>query len=173
MLFRGSRLISSLCLIVVALSMYANGQTPKTKTMAKEELENLMNATLPFAQQMLVEYGEFFPYGSVVTSKGEIVSIGASDGYEHPPSQKLIDLMTENFRAKAKTGEYRATAIAYDVRVTVPSTGLKSDAIAIRLDHAEGLSVVVFVPYTLGTGQKITYGETFAQKGDEKMFPRR
>jgi hypothetical protein len=57
------------------------------KKMSTEEVEDLMNELIPFAQNMLTEYGEFFPFGGVVTSKGEIVHISAYDGNEQPPSQ--------------------------------------------------------------------------------------
>ncbi len=138
--------------------------------MPKDELDSLMNAVLPFAQKMLSEHAEFLPYGGVVTTKGEIISIGATDGHEHPPSQNLIDIMTESFQAKARNDEYRATAIVFDVSVVDPDTTHKSDAIQINLDHVENMSVSVFLPYKIESKGNVTYGEMFTQKGDSKIF---
>ena len=154
---------------ILVLTVTTCAQTAKTK-MPKEELDALMNSVLAFAQQMLSVHGEFFPFGGVMTTKGEIISIGASDGGENPPSQRLIDLMTESFQAKAKSGEYRATAIVFDVRVTVPSTGKKSDAVEIRLDHVDRMSIEVLFPYEIDSKGKIIYGEMFAQKGASIIF---
>ena len=142
----------------------------KTKKMPKEELDGLMNAVLPFAQKMLSEHQEFYPFGSAITTNDEIIDIGAVDTDEHPPSQKLIHMMTKSFQEKAKSGEYRATAIVFDVRVTVPSTGKKSDAIAIDLDHVNGMCVEVLLPYEIDSKGKVTYGEMFAQKCSVKIF---
>ena len=166
-----SRLFIAALLVSLALAEpFAYSQKSKAKKMPKEELDELMSDILPFAQKMLSEHGEFFPYGGVITSKGEIVHIGASDGDEHPPSQKLIDLLTESFQAQAKAGAYRATAIVSDVRVKPPSSEQKTDAVQINLDHAEGLSVECFLPYEIKGNREVVYGEMFAQKGSARIF---
>ena len=139
-------------------------------TTPKAECENLMNAALPFAEQMLQKHGEFFPYGAALKGNGEIASVAGYDGREQPPSNDIIRLLKEGFVQGAKSGEYKATALVYDVRVTVPSTGTKSDAIAVSLNHRDNYSVVVFFPYQLTNGQ-LTFGEVFAQKGESDVFP--
>ena len=58
--------------------------------MAHPDLNALKNALLPIAKKMLAEHGEFFPCGAVMNLDGKIVNCSASDGDEHPPSQKLI-----------------------------------------------------------------------------------
>jgi hypothetical protein len=92
--------IAALLLSLALAQPFAYAQKSKTKKMPKEELDELMIDILSFAQQMLSEHGEFFPYGGAITSKGEIIHIGASDGDEHPPSQKLIDNLIESFQAR-------------------------------------------------------------------------
>ena len=84
--------------------------------MAHPELDALFNTLLPFAQTMLREYGEFHPFGAVMTSNGEIRHVGAKiEGDDHPLSQPLIDLLTEAFWKRAKKGEWRAAGICHDV----------------------------------------------------------
>ena len=142
----------------------------QTKKVPKEELDELMSDILPFAKKMLSEHGEFFPYGGAITSRGEIIHIGTSDGEEHPPSQKLVDVLIESFQAQAKAGAYRATAIVFDVRVKPPSSEQKTDAVQINLDHVDGLSVECFLPYQIKGKGEVVYGEMFAQKGHPKIF---
>lgn len=79
-----------------------------------------MNEVLPFAQQMLERHGEFIPYGGAMKPNGEIVSVAGYDGDEYPPSQDIIDLLKDAFRAAGRSGEYKATAIVFDVRVIPP-----------------------------------------------------
>lgn len=136
----------------------------------KQECEQLMNAVLPFAERMLSKEGEFFPYGGALKSTGEIANIAGYDGREHPPSTDLIELLKQGFIAGANSGEYRATALVFDVRVVVPSTGEKSDAIAVSLNHKGNYSVIVYYPYELKEGV-LKYGEVFAQKGEYDIFP--
>jgi hypothetical protein len=52
---------------------------------AKADCEELMNAVLPFAEKMLGEQGEFFPYGGAMRPNGEIVSVAGYDGRGQPP----------------------------------------------------------------------------------------
>jgi hypothetical protein len=136
----------------------------------KEELQELVDAFLPHAQQLLAENGEFYPFGGAINSKGEIISVAAYDGDEHPASQTLIDLLVQSFKAEAKQGTYRATAIVYDVRVVPPDTEEKSDAICLDLDHVEGLSLTALLPYSFNGDGEIVYTKLFAQAGGNKIF---
>ncbi len=135
----------------------------------KQECEILMNKVLPFAEQMLKKEGEFFPYGGALKNTGEIASIGGYDGREHPPSMDIIKLLKQGFVAGAESGEYRATALVYDVRILVPSTGKKSDAIAVSLNHRGNYSVLVYYPYELKDGT-LKYGQVFAHQGESDIF---
>ena len=137
----------------------------------KSDVEELMNDAVgvAFADRMLREHGDFFPYGAAMKQDGEIVSVAAHDGTEHPPSQELISLLKGAFRQSVAEGEYIATAIFYDVRVSLPKEGGKTDAIAAALDHRDDYSVIVFFPYRLD-GDQIEYGELFAQAGENDVF---
>jgi hypothetical protein len=46
-----------------------------TKT-EKAELEKLLGAALPFAEQMLTKHAEFYPYGATMDPKGKITNVG-------------------------------------------------------------------------------------------------
>jgi len=139
-------------------------------TVPKAECESLMNAALPFAEKMLQQHGEFFPYGAALKGNGEIASVAGYDGRERPPSNDVIRLLKQGFVHGAKTGEYQATALVYEVKVKLPTSGEMSDAIAISLNHRENYSVIVFFPYQLKNGQ-LVFGEVFAQTGEADVFP--
>jgi hypothetical protein len=136
---------------------------------SKADCEALMNAVLPFAEQMLATYGEFIPFGGAMRPNREIVSIAGYDGNEHPRSVDVIALLKGAFVDAASKGEYLATAIVYDVRVKLSATEKKSDAIAVALDHRDGDSIIVLFPYKIDAG-KPTLGVAFAQKGDADIF---
>jgi threonine synthase len=73
--------------------------------------------------------------------------------------------------AGAVEGRYKATALVYDVRVTLPSSGEKSDAVAVALDHRDDYSVVVLIPYKIRNG-KAVFGGAFSQRGESDIFRR-
>jgi hypothetical protein len=140
-------------------------------TNAKSDAETLMNAVLPFAEKMLSEHSEFFPYGAAMKPDGEIVSVAGYDGREQPPSQEIIDLLNAELRKDVALGMYKATAVVYDVRVAPPGSKAKSDAIAVALDHRDDYSVVVLFPYSI-SNRTLNIGAPFAEEGAHEIFGR-
>jgi hypothetical protein len=138
--------------------------------MAHPDLDKLMNAMVPFGKQMLEKHGEFFPYGAAMTTAGEITSEAASDGTERPPSQTLIDMMTQAFRQRAAAGQIRAAGICYDVRTIPPGQTEKTDAICMGMEHQSGQFISVYLPYKKGLLGKIQFGQIFATKKDAQFF---
>jgi hypothetical protein len=131
-----------------------------------------MSSVLPFAEQMLAAHGEFIPFGGAMRVNGELVSVAGYDRNEHPRSTDVIALMKSAFIEAARQGEYKATAVVYDVRVKLPSTGDKSDAIAVSLDHRDNYSIIVMFPYKINNGKPVL-GAALAQKGEADIFPPR
>lgn len=136
----------------------------------KADCEALMDSVLPVAEELLVTQGTFLPFGGAMRPDGQLVTIASDDGNERPQATDAIAFMKGALAAAARNGDYKATAIVYDVRVKVPSTGKSSDAVAVSLDHRENYSVVVLVPYEIDGG-KLTVGTVFAQVGDADIFP--
>jgi hypothetical protein len=136
----------------------------------KVDCEALMSSLLPFAEHMLTNHGEFIPFGGAMRPDGQLVSIAAYEGNEHPKSVDVIALMKEGIIAAAHKGEYKATGIVYDARVKLPSTNEISDAIAVSLNHRDNYSVVVLFPYKIDAGRPLL-GAAFSQKGDADIFP--
>lgn len=129
-----------------------------------------MNDILPLAQRMLRDYGEFYPYGGVIKSDGEIVHVGAKHpDTDHPKSKDLIDMLRSSFHEMARTGKCRAAAIVFDVRVKLPDSDNKTDAVQVSLDHVDGYSVDIFFPYRI-INREVVYGKTFSLKGTHNIF---
>jgi hypothetical protein len=138
--------------------------------MPKEECEELMNAVLPFAQEMLSKHREFYPFGGTMSPSGEIGQVGGWTGDEHPPSSELIKVLEEGFREGAGLGKYKATALVVDVRAVPPGKSAKQDAIAVRLDHRDNYSVQVIFPYSFGPSGALQLEDPFAVPGEGRIF---
>ena len=138
--------------------------------MAHPDLNTLKDALLPVAKRMLAEHGEFFPYGALMKLDGEIVNCSPYDGDEHPPSKKLIDMLTRDFQLHAAKGEIRAAGICCDVRVAQSKQPEKVDAVQFALEHQNGEAVDVFLPYDLDSTGEVRYGELFTACRDKQCF---
>jgi hypothetical protein len=136
----------------------------------KEESEALLNSVFPLAEQMLREYGEFYPYGGYMTPNGEIVHVGAKDAdTDYPLSEDLIALLRTKFREMASARQCKIVALIYGVLVESAGSSRKADAIQACLDHVDGYSVEVFFPYQITNG-KVVFGETYAHEGKHEIF---
>jgi len=71
----------------------------------------------------------------------------------------------------AQRGEYRATAIVYDVKVKLPTAGQTSDAVAVSLNHRDDYSFIGFFPYSLNDG-KPDFSASYAIDGEADIFPK-
>lgn len=140
-------------------------------SIAKTECEALLSAVMPFAEQMLRDYGEFAPFGSAMTPTGEVKLVAGHDQREQVLSAEVIEQLKQSFKQGACSGEYKATALTSNMKINLPSSGQKADAIEVLLNHRDNYSVVVFFPYELKDGA-LSFGETFAQNGAADIFPR-
>jgi hypothetical protein len=132
----------------------------------QSDLDALLNAALPFAQQMLAKHGEFFPYGVAMTRDGQIAMIAGYTGTEKPPSSEVLAVLYEGLRTKAE--ENRAAAVVADVRLRDEGT----DAIQVEVEHHEGIALKLFLPYRKKRfGGKLETGEMRGEAGERRIWP--
>ena len=125
---------------------------------------------MPFAEQMLREHHEFFPFGATMDNDGEMANAGGWTGDEQPESAEVIELLEKGLQEGAKNGEYKATALVYDVRIVPPGKQGKQDAIAVACDHRDNYSVVVYFPYSFDAGGELVIEAPFGSAGKGKVF---
>jgi hypothetical protein len=139
--------------------------------MAHPDLNELLDALLQMAEMLLKEQGEFLPIGAVMLSDGEIRHVGGQiEGDDHPGSQALIDLLTENFRSWASDGKLRAAGICYDVLTTPPGKRQKQDAVCFGLEHWLGETADIFRPYTRNQDGEFRFEALFVAVRQPQFF---
>src|SRR5918992_2306757 len=99
---------------------------------AQQQLDELLNVVLPFAQQELEKHGEFYPYAAAIGASGEPELIAGlpAEGGEHPASADVIDACVAALRERRD--RIQAAAVVADV------SAADCDAIQVELEHAEG-----------------------------------
>lgn len=107
----------------------------------QEDLDALFELVLRFAEQMLGEHGEFFPFGASISNDGDASLMAAGpDSGEAPRPDQLLATLYEGARANAAA--MRAVAFVTDVHAD------GSDAVRVELEDLDGMALVVLVPYT-------------------------
>ncbi len=134
-----------------------------------DEIQELLNFLLPYAERMLSEHGEFYPYAAALDSDGELNAVGTDVDDDSPDVGEVLLALHQGLRERAAEGEIRASGIAADVTLTDPDSGETTDAVQVELDHAEADAVDIFVPYET-EGEGIKFGELVAAEGREPVF---
>ncbi|MSU74538.1 hypothetical protein EXS57_02030 [Candidatus Kaiserbacteria bacterium] len=131
--------------------------------------DKLINALLPFAQQLLNKQDGFYPFGASIASDGKVVMAATYDGNEHPESQGVIDQLTRAFNRQALAKEIVAAAVCADIRVIPPDKETKTDAISIGLELQSGESGDFLFPYRKEV-KSVIYDEPFVLPRKPKYF---
>ena len=139
----------------------------------KADCEVVMNFGLPLVEELLKRHGEFLPFAAAMRPNGEIVCLGAYDGREVPSLAgsfaEIIRSLKDTLIAGARRQEYLATALFYEVGFMLPSSSERRDAVAVSLNHRDGYSVVVLLPYTIEDAG-VVYDAPHAQPGEADIF---
>ncbi|MEA2365043.1 MAG: hypothetical protein QOE69_2417 [Thermoleophilaceae bacterium] len=144
----------------------------------RDEIEALLNFLLPFAEQMLKQEGEFYPYAAVMADDGELAAVapdiasddaGGDGAGPQPDVGDLLVALHAELGERASEGSIRACGIAADVTLTDPDSGETSDAVQVQLDHADADAVDIYVPYE-NAPDGVKFGELVAAEGREPVF---
>ncbi|MDB6028280.1 MAG: hypothetical protein JWM68_4503 [Verrucomicrobiales bacterium] len=135
---------------------------------AQDDYSSLLNALIPFAEEMLKKNGEFFPFGAAVSTAGEVSAHAIDDDDEMPESEEVIASLVQEFQTEARAGKIRATGICYDGRIV--QEGKKVDAVIIGLEHVTGSGSKTYVPYTKGLFGGYRFGEMIITFDEQKIF---
>ncbi|WP_286071279.1 hypothetical protein [Stenotrophomonas sp. 57] len=131
----------------------------------KEQVEKMLEDILNFARKMLVEHGEFHPFGVYLASTGDMVHAGVKmNGGGAAGRMRLLQLALQ---------ERKDCAIAYGIASNAwlpqnDESGL--DAVKVFLEHRDAYCAEVFCPYDLSKSDPLIVSEIFAQEGDAVFF---
>lgn len=112
------------------------------------QLKEAFDYCLDFAQTMLLNSGEFYPFGALTRPNGELAAVGGWTGEERPASKELFQFLGKSLRLEIAEGSAIALAVAADVNVPAEYEAPYRDAIRILLETS-GYSRFIYVPYEL------------------------
>jgi hypothetical protein len=135
----------------------------------KADAERLLREALPFAERMLVTHGGFYPYGSALTRDGTVVPVTAEPGEDPDAPDQLIERLHEAQRAVAP--RHRAAATLFDATIAGDNEPAGSDAIAVELDHVDGLACALYLVYRLA-GDRVVFETVSSRARAANIFGR-
>lgn len=137
---------------------------------ARSDLDGLLAAALRTAQQHLAQAAEFEPFVLVVSTDGRMLAaeVDRSQLDNHPEAEEVARTATAQLVGLADS--VRATALTLNTRLSKE----RSDAVEVRLEHRDGVSLLVLQPYKRPKfGGRIEYGELRTYRGAHEVWPAR
>ncbi|MEO0615136.1 MAG: hypothetical protein AAFY69_03280 [Pseudomonadota bacterium] len=135
------------------------------------QLDQLRRISVSLAVRVMCDLGELWPMAAVLRENGDIVAIGGETGDAALERSHRIERLRFRLRRDIDKRGYVATAVIYDALVENPTPGTVDvdDAIAIELDHRDGVSLFAHVPYEVAQDGPIV-GDAETQPGGDYIF---
>jgi hypothetical protein len=137
----------------------------------RDDLNRLLNALIPYAQQMLNQQAQFLPFAGAIGATGEVEVIGGYPGDHVSTSKDVRDLLLEGLQQGARDGKYRATGLCCDMRMRRVEGEEPTEAISILLEHADGTVIMIYLPYVRQPNGHVEYGEMYGAAAEARVFP--
>lgn len=141
----------------------------------EQQLHELLTYCMQFAELMLRDAGEFYPFGATTGLDGQVRAVGGSDGTERPDPREIFAMLGESFAAEAGAGSILGAALAANVDVPADYEAPYPDALRVHLE-APGFSRQVYVPYKLSLkglfrkSREVTFAEPFSVQVPPSFF---
>lgn len=132
-----------------------------TSEQAQDDLDELLDVVLTFADEQVARAGALAPFGASVGTDGA-AALAAADPTS-AGSETVLAVLRDGFRSRA--GALRAVAVVADVRTA------DSDAVRVELEHREGTCLVVLQPYSRSRlRKKVTFGAMSVSVGERHTW---
>lgn len=131
-----------------------------------KDIQSIIDYCYMFAEHMLIESKEYYPFGAIIDNNGELIPVGYKDNdTDMPESQKMIDELTTHFSNDLNENKIKAYGVTYDVRVQINDSGDKSDAILIDIVHRDFSDIPqYYFTYSWTGNDELIFGESFGIK---------
>jgi len=139
----------------------------------RSDADRVLNTGISLALDKLVQQGEFYPFGVVLTREGEIAVLTAQECRSRPNSEAFVGALRDALCNGARSGSYKAAAIVADFAFERPRSSGERDAIRVALESDTGEAVTCYLPYTLvmpGGTRDVRPGRPFAQRSEPTIF---
>ena len=122
----------------------------------KSDLQSLIDYSLSFAEKLLVEHKEFYPFAVFLNLEKELVPLGVFDGDDRPTSKTVLDSLEDLLHQRRKKEALTAYAITYDAKVKNDDYPEGIDTIVIKIYHkTRAYHSCFYYPYTLNASKVI------------------
>ncbi len=134
---------------------------------SQAEVDRLLDTALRLAQERLADASEFDPFAILIAADGRLLAVDleTSELGKHPEAEAISLAARAQLRTLASTAH--CTALVTNTRLSRDRT----DAIEVRLEHRDGVALIVLLPYKRPRfGGATDYGQLAAYPGTREVW---
>ncbi len=124
---------------------------------------------MEYAREGLAKGDELYPIAVGVTPDNRLEWCAVDESDDSLSAAEELDKLVHGITHDAETGKFVATGILCSARITPPKWERKVDAVELRLDHRDGTSLRVYIPYEIGKNG-ISFYAMLTREGDAAIF---
>jgi hypothetical protein len=79
--------------------------------------EKIIDIVQKQVELFLLDANEFYPFGTYINQKDEIIPVGSYLEGDHLNSQELINLLEKGFKQGIQNGDYKIAVLAIDILI--------------------------------------------------------
>lgn len=131
------------------------------------ELDRLLDSALALARQRLAAASDFEPFAIFADSNSRVMAMDWDTAPlgKHPEIQQILGAAVVALRHVRD--DARCTALIVNTHLSKE----KTDALEVRLEHCQGTSVVVFLPYKRAKfGNHVDFGDMKVYNGKQTVW---
>lgn len=113
-----------------------------------EQIHALMTYCVDFAQMMLEQAGEFYPFGATLALDGRVGAAGVFNGDGNPSATEVYELLAQSFVQGAGRGDFLGVALAANVNVPAGYALDVPSAVRVHIE-SQGYAREIYLPYAL------------------------
>jgi len=130
------------------------------------EIEDLMDHSIDYAQDLLDETLEFYPFGAWIDTKGGVHPLEFEfDKKQMPTVETVLSQLKEYCDSEMEANKMNAYALTYESELILEEGQAAVKCISLDILHKELKDIPKFyVPYSINEDNIVTYSELFGVK---------
>jgi hypothetical protein len=132
------------------------------------DIQRVIDATLPDIETMLKQKGSFTPFATVTLANDSLADIAIKDPLKKAPT---ADDLKEELSINALKGLYKVVVIFSVENITDPASGKEKKAVAVFAEHTDDdFAYLFYYPFSISAKKEVSFGESFGDFAPQVMF---
>ena len=130
------------------------------------EIEDLMDHSIDYAQDLLDETLEFYPFGAWIDTKGGVHPLEFEfDKKQMPTVEKVLSELKIYCDSEMLANKMNAYSLTYESELVLSEGEPAVKCISLDIVHQEEKNIPKFyIPYSISEDKTVTYSELFGVK---------